>query len=83
MKLEWAVLAGAMLIVASVLFIGRWEIAVSSGGKDGSDAIYRLDRWSGETAMCYPAPSPDSVKRLFQSLFVPTCNGGLKTIQNQ
>lgn len=76
MKLEWAALAGAVLIAASILFIGRWQITVSSGGKDAADALYRLDRWSGKTEMCFTTPmDKEVVKALFRSEFAPSCAG--------
>lgn len=48
MKMEWAVLAGAIIIAASMLFVGRYQI---TGTSDGG-TVYRLDRWSGQIAQC-------------------------------
>ena len=63
---QWAIpaalLVGAMLISASILFVGRWEIsAVGYGYRGGPDAtdhdtdtefVYRLDRWTGQVEEC-------------------------------
>jgi len=58
MKLELAILGGAALIAASILFIERWQIsAVGYGSGSGDTAsseetIYRLDRWTGRIDLC-------------------------------
>ena len=60
MRAGWTVLAGAALIAASILFIGRWQIsAIGYGYKDGDDdttkeTVYRLDRWTGQIESCFP-----------------------------
>ena len=60
MRTGWAVIIGAVLIAASILFIGRWEITATAYGYNGgegngdttSQTVYRLDRWSGRTEAC-------------------------------
>jgi hypothetical protein len=46
MRTVWAILGGAALIAAAVLFIFRWEI-IGSG-----EAVYRVDRWTGQVVSC-------------------------------
>ena len=46
MNTGWAVLAGAVLIAASVLLIGRYQIAADK------DTLYRMDRWTDELELC-------------------------------
>ena len=59
MRLELTVLAGAALVAGSILFIGRYEIsavayAYAQSGDTGQtdEAVYRLDRWTGEIELC-------------------------------
>ena len=61
MKLVLAVVAGALAIAGSILFIERWQIsAVGFGyagdGERGSDTqeekVFLLDRWTGEIEYC-------------------------------
>jgi hypothetical protein len=49
MKLVLAVLAGSLVIAASILFIGRWEISAIPGD---TFTVYRLDRWNGAIDHC-------------------------------
>lgn len=54
MKLAWETLVAAVLIAASILFIGRYQIS-TSGVEYASYmtvAVYRLDRWTGKVDMC-------------------------------
>lgn len=58
MRAGWAVIVGAVIIAASILFIGRWQIAaVGYGSGEGdtsttTESIYRLDRWTGRISNC-------------------------------
>jgi hypothetical protein len=61
MKLVLAIVAGALLIAGSILFIERWQIsAVGFGyagdGERGSDTqeekVFLLDRWTGKIEYC-------------------------------
>jgi hypothetical protein len=57
MKVVWALLGGSFLIAASILFIGRYEIAPVGYGlayseRDSQETIYRLDRWTGHIDYC-------------------------------
>lgn len=49
MKLRWEILAGAALVAASILWIGRWQV---SGVPGDAIVAYRLDRWSGTIDYC-------------------------------
>jgi hypothetical protein len=67
-----AVLVGSVVIAASILFIGRWQISGVAYGygyangtsqeadpapRDISDeGIFRLDRWTGEIDYCTLKP---------------------------
>jgi hypothetical protein len=53
MKTIAAILGGAALIAAAILFTFRWEVIVPTAG-----FVYRLDRWTGELVQC-----PDSTFR--------------------
>ena len=46
MKAALAVLAGSLIIAASVLIVGRWQIAGTVS------AMLKLDRWSGAVDYC-------------------------------
>jgi len=56
MTVRWEVLLGAIIIAASILFIGRYTIsAVGYGaGSDNAntESVYRLDRWTGQLEDC-------------------------------
>ena len=54
MKIAWETLAAAILIAASILFIGRYQISGIGWGGPGSSAqvVYRLDRWTGQINRC-------------------------------
>ena len=64
MQIRWETLAGAVLIAASILIVGRWDISAigygyaAGGGSQVSDTenetVYRLDRWSGRIDSCAP-----------------------------
>ena len=55
-----AILAGSLAIAASILFVGRWQIAAAAYGYSQSpasedqdyEAVYRLNRWTGEVDYC-------------------------------
>ena len=55
-----AVLFAGLLIAASILFVGRWQITADAYGyMDGDTAsdvetVYRLDRWTGRVDRCGP-----------------------------
>lgn len=53
------VIIGAMLVAASILVVGRYQI---SG--DG-DAFYRLDRWSGKIELCIRVPGTDPTHEIY------------------
>jgi hypothetical protein len=46
MKTSIALIIGAVIIAAAILFIGRWEIAPARGG------LVRLDHWTGKIEEC-------------------------------
>lgn len=50
MKVAWEMLVAAVLVAASILFIGRYQIsaAVGEGPFGKTQAVYRLDRWTGK-----------------------------------
>ena len=50
MRLVVALLAGSALIAASIAYVGRWQISAVSS--NGSEVVYRLDRWTGEIVTC-------------------------------
>ncbi len=57
-----AVLLSGLLIAGSIVFIERWEVAAIGYGFAGTDgaqdtetqAVYRLDRWTGHIDVCSP-----------------------------
>lgn len=59
-KVSWEILAAATLIAISILFIGRYQISAIGfgygGGASSADtdtqAVYRLDRWTGKVEYC-------------------------------
>ena len=55
MKIAWETLAAAILIAASILFIGRYQISGIGYGWSGTGStqlVYRLDRWTGQINRC-------------------------------
>ena len=46
MKIPIAIVVGFALVAASILFIGRWDLASSRIG------LVRLDRWTGVVDVC-------------------------------
>jgi hypothetical protein len=44
-----AILGGAVIIAAAILFVFRWEMAPF-----GQVAALRLDRWTGKILVCLP-----------------------------
>jgi hypothetical protein len=50
MKTVLAILGGAALIAAAILFTFRWE--VNTDAKNPL-LVYRLDRWTGKVSACY------------------------------
>ena len=49
MRLEFAVLAGAVLIAGAIAITNRWEIIRTPGA-----AVFMLDKWSGVVTVCAP-----------------------------
>jgi hypothetical protein len=57
LSLQKALLICAAMISASIVFIGRWQISAigfqdSTESPFGTEAVYRLDRWTGEIDRC-------------------------------
>jgi|HubBroStandDraft_3_1064219.scaffolds.fasta_scaffold81840_2 hypothetical protein len=59
MKIAWETLLAGLLVAASILFIGRYEISAMGYGWHNEDAadnttekVYRLDRWTGKIQEC-------------------------------
>jgi hypothetical protein len=50
-----AILAGALIIGLSILFVGRWSV-VAGSNIDPRElsyvGVYRLDRWTGAVTWC-------------------------------
>lgn len=60
--MKWALLILAVLtaggsVAASILFIGRWQIAAIGYGDGASQGLYRIDRWTGEIVQCGSNPT--------------------------
>jgi hypothetical protein len=51
MKMIASILVGAAMIAAALLFVFPWEITTPHVG-----LVYRLDRWTGNIALCQPDP---------------------------
>jgi hypothetical protein len=55
-----AVLFAGLLIAASIVFVGRWQISAIGYGYGGGEGtpdtdtqvVYRLDRWTGRIEIC-------------------------------
>lgn len=45
-----AALIIALLLIAAILFLFRWELQTTTG-----IGIYRLDRWTGSVYQCKPS----------------------------
>lgn len=62
MKIAWETLVAALLIAASIAFVGRYQIS-AMGAKDQISAlqsVYRLDRWTGKVVdLCYQKKEPN------------------------
>jgi hypothetical protein len=54
MKIAWETLAATVLIAASILFIGRYQISAAGSGAQygGTFVVYQLDRWTGKVDRC-------------------------------
>jgi len=50
-----AILGGALIIAASILFVFRWQMALL--GSDSPLVMVRLDRWTGNAVFCVARPS--------------------------
>jgi hypothetical protein len=46
-----AIIVGALIIAAAILFTFRWEAATARGA-DGNPAVFRLDHWTSKVAVC-------------------------------
>jgi hypothetical protein len=67
MKIAWETLVAAILISASILFIGRYQISAfaSDGPYYRIQAVYRLDRWTGKTIdLCYQKTTRENYNSL-------------------
>jgi hypothetical protein len=53
MNIPAAIVAGALIIAAAIAFSLRWEIGSSD------QALVRLDRWTGQIALCLPEKTSD------------------------
>jgi len=73
---ETAILAGAVLIALSILFIGRWQISAF-----GDTHVYRLDRWTGEIEYC--GIWLDKQKWERDGTFAVMCPLNLKKVQSE
>ncbi|MDE2267133.1 MAG: hypothetical protein KGL29_14620, partial [Alphaproteobacteria bacterium] len=62
MKLAWETLIVAVLVAASILFIGRYQISSIGYAVSGysKQEVYRLDRWTGKIDVC--AESQDGIE---------------------
>jgi len=61
---EIAILLGAVIVAASIMLVGRYDVAVTGDvypilGRvrqaAGTHYIYRLDRWTGQIDFCAPS----------------------------
>ena len=59
MTVRWEILVGAIVIATSILFVGRYQIsaigfgyAIESNPDNDTEAVYRLDRWTGKIDYC-------------------------------
>ena len=46
-----AILGAALILVATLLFLFRWDIQATS-----TTSVARLDRWSGDVRLCFAGP---------------------------
>ncbi len=62
MKFTWETLVAAILVAASILFIGRYQISAIGylSPIGGAQVVYRLDRWTGKIDTC--TQSQDSIE---------------------
>jgi|GEM_PF-1859250 len=61
MRISWETLVAAVLIAASILFVGRYQISAIGSRGQGIDmqAVYRLDRWTGKVVdLCHEKTTP-------------------------
>jgi len=54
-----AIIIGAAIIAAAVLFLFRWEIQPAVHDL-GTSLAYRLDRWTGTVTICHYPPGYDT-----------------------
>lgn len=66
MKIAWETLAAAVLIAASILIIGRYQISAIGYGyqNGGAQLVYRLDRWTGHINRCTEIQMRDNSMRV-------------------
>ncbi len=72
---RWAtpatVIFSGLLVAASIVFIGRYEISAEGFGYgangdeqgDNREAVFRLDRWTGEIDYCLPGGDIEKMKK--------------------
>jgi hypothetical protein len=60
-----AIIAGSLIVSASLLFIGRWQISGAATPETGVFNVFRLNRWTGKVEYCgadpYAVPFPKIV----------------------
>jgi len=57
MKVAWETLAAAVLVAASILFVGRYQIS-GSDSRETYEHVFRLDRWTGKVDACVDNVGP-------------------------
>jgi hypothetical protein len=54
MGIPAAIIAGALIIAAAIVFSARWSIVPATV----HNGVYRLDRWTGSVVWCLPSAAP-------------------------
>jgi len=78
MKVTWETLAAAVVVAASILFVGRYQISTAGTGAspgNGSTFVYRLDRWTGNVVECEQSPGIGYTTRIECPVDVPPAPG--------
>lgn len=80
--MAWETLAAAILVAASILFIGRYQIsAIGAGWRGGTmQEVYRLDRWTSNVGICTENTTFDSSTR--ENVTRVECKAAQKTTVN-
>lgn len=47
-----AIIAGSLIVTASLLFVERWQISGAATPESGVFNVFRLDRWTGKIEYC-------------------------------